>query len=747
MCYDNIILKIFYSDSFSFPERLALTFGTSAPFRKRMEAISMKPKTLLTILLTGSILFSAYTMTLPWIHVHPGLSTAVNWGNSVNDIVADGLSALTGLLGDIADGQGDYESSDQLEGFRDALKNEKELVDILSEGDCTPYDYSRVMTGLAGTFPDQQAKAYFGAQGYGYYAVILLGLIAFVAAILGRFGWSALFSAGLGIYLAAVYTMIGAVNEMFDAVVLDAADGFFMALASAVLVFFFFVCTAFLPAADRIPAGKAKQAGREGPGPDRKESSEREGQGQASGPDSGPEGDDPYEDLWGWSGTNSNQSAGRQPEEAEGAPSPKGRKTWYRRPDIGFVLAVILLTLGIAAVVMIVRNRKPDPVSMDLSEYLQVEVSGFDGYGTVQNIFDWETFQTDLYDRMEDQAGKTGRKVQEGEDTAADAEKVLADMEINISSYDHLSNGDTLQPEFSLGEGGRDILDRYFVILDTEKFLEPIPIDGLKEIVSYDPFEDLEIYFDGAEPYGEAYVSYLGDYSDVLYPEVSPSSGLKNGDPVTITVESWYDEEALKESYGIELTRTQETAWVSGLKYYPGSIGDISESGMEEIMEKARDIAVSNISDEYTSGEQMAGLTALGQILAASDTDNAQIHNHLFCLFQVSYANTSGDSRSYIYFVGFKNVMTDPDTGDLEYSAADCLVPQKPDFIADTLNMDLKLSEFVMVRLLPPRILSGFSSAGGFYNRYVSPLEDTCTVTVSGSDLEDLLQGGTGQPE
>jgi hypothetical protein len=29
----------------------------------------------------------------------------------------------------------------------------------------------------------------------------------------------------------------------------------------------------------------------------------------------------------------------------------------------------------------------------------------------------------------------------------------------------------------------------------------------------------------------------------------------------------------------------------------------------------------------------------------------------------------------------------------------------------------------------------------------VSPLEDTCTVTVSGSDLEDLLQGGTGQPE
>ena len=698
----------------------------------------MKPKTLLTILLTGSILFSAYTMTQPWIHVHPGLSTAMNWGNSVNDIVADGLSALTGLLGDTLGGQEGYEARDQLQDFRNALKNEKELVDILSKGDCTPYDYCKVMTGLADTFPDQQVKVYFGAQGYGFYAVILLGLAAFVAAILGRFGWSVLFSAGLGIYLAAVYTMIGAVNELFDAVVLDAADGFFMALASAVLVFFFFICTAFLPAADRIPAGKAKQAGREGSGPDRKWNSEREGQGQDPGPGPEPAEEDPYENLWGWSGTNSNQSSDRKSEAAEEAPEPKSRKTWYRRPDIGFVLAIILLTLGIAAVLTIVRNKKPDPVSIDLSEYLQVEVSGFDGYGKVHGTFDQDALRTELSTQMADQAGKIGSKGPAEEDVSADVEAVIENIGIDISSYDHLSNGDTLQLEISLQEEAQEILDRYYVLLDTEKLLEPIPVEGLKEIISYDPFEDLEISFDGAEPYGEAYVSYYGDYSDVLYAEASPSSGLKNGDPVTITVEAWCDGEELKESYGIELTRTQETAWVSGLKYYPDSMEDISDSGIEQIMETARDIAVSNISSEYTSGEQMAGLTSLGQILAASATDNAQIHNHLFCLFRVSYANNSGDSRSYIYFVGFKNVMTDPDTGDLEFSTADCLVPQKPDFISDTLNMDLNLSEFVMVRLLPPRILSGFSSVEGFYDRYVSPLEDTCTVTVQGSELEDL---------
>lgn len=358
-----------------------------------------------------------------------------------------------------------------------------------------------------------------------------------------------------------------------------------------------------------------------------------------------------------------------------------------------------------------------------------------------------DAFCQDLCERMEDQAAKTGSKGPAPEEAGDDARAVAEGLEVSLSGYDHFSNGDSLQAQASLSEEAKAVLERYYITLDTEKLVQPLQVEGLSPILSYNPFQDLEISFEGAEPYGQANVYYYGDYGDALWAEVSPSSGLKNGDPVTITINSDYDGEELKEYCGIELTSTQETAWASGLKYYPGSIEDISGQGIEDIMETARSIAQSNISEEYKSDEQIAGLTPLGQVLAASDADNAQIHNHLFCLFRVSYANNSGDSRSYIYFVGFKNVMTDPDTGDLEYSAADCLVPQKPDFIADTLNMDLKLSEFVMVRLLPPRILSGFSSARGFYNRYVSPLEDTCTVTVSGSDLEDLLQGGTSQPE
>ena len=418
------------------------------------------------------------------------------------------------------------------------------------------------------------------------------------------------------------------------------------------------------------------------------------------------------------------------------APEKRGKKK--RRRDIVMIIAVVLLVLDIAAAAALIsRKKKTDTISIDLSSYIQVEVSGYEGYGKAQGTFDRNTLYEDLNARMEERAEINSSETKE-KDASQDARAVLEDLNVTLSKTDHLSNGDTFSLEIRPGEGTLEILEGYHILLDTEKVQKEYTVSDLEVVRSYDPFEDLYYFFEGAEPFGEAYAYYEGNYGDILYAEVTPSDGLRNGDTVTITVTSDYDEEGLKEYFGIELTKTQMTAGVSGLMGYPASVWDLSEQSIEKVMEEAESIAITKISDEYESEEQMAGLAPLGQILASSDADNAQIHNHLFCLFRVSYASTSGDSRDYIYFVGFRDVMTDPKTGDLMFTTDSYLTPQKPDFIADTLNMDLNLSEFVMIRLLPPRILSGFNTIQSFYSRYVSPLEDTCSITVRGSDLEEL---------
>ena len=84
----------------------------------------------------------------------------------------------------------------------------------------------------------------------------------------------------------------------------------------------------------------------------------------------------------------------------------------------------------------------------------------------------------------------------------------------------------------------------------------------------------------------------------------------------------------------------------------------------------------------------------------------------------------------------FTDVMTDPAAGTVLLDTETSLVPKKPDIMPETLN--LNLSEFVVVRFIPPRILSGFASVQDFYTRYLSPLEETCSITVSGDGLESL---------
>ena len=69
--------------------------------------------------------------------------------------------------------------------------------------------------------------------------------------------------------------------------------------------------------------------------------------------------------------------------------------------------------------------------------------------------------------------------------------------------------------------------------------------------------------------------------------------------------------------------------------------------------------------------------------------------------------------------------MVDPVTGEAVVDYDYVSVPRKPGFFEENMN----LSEFVVVRLLPPRILSGFTSVEIFYDNYILPLQETCILS------------------
>ena len=612
----------------------------------------MRKNKVLIILFAVSVLLSAYTLSFPWIRIHPALSTAVNWGNSANDIVNDSLSVLSEYL---EEGFGDPDhngTANSLSGFREALADEKELVDIISGGECNAYDYGRAMVIVGRYQQDQNAMLLYLVQGYAFFAVLVLAVIAFAGIILERFSWAGLYAASFIAYLVSARHTVKALNERSGILLMQTTDSWMLSAGAAGLVFLLFLVSLLLPAMRRASWQAAYKRGlasfyEEDPGPESRDESREDG-----GPSYGI----------------------------------KQKKAPF--PARVFLLVLVVAALGgTAAAAMTVLGR-PGTVSLDLADYLETEISGFEGYGKAACTFASEAFLTDLTDLL----GRRSREIEKEdlaeEEAEAYASQILQDLDISPEKGDHLHNGDRVKLLVSLGDAAKEILDRYRIRLDLSKVSKDIPVKDLQEISAYDPFSDLTYSFEGAEPLGEAYISYHGDYSGALTAGADPSQGLSNGDQVTISFMTDYDPEELKEQFGIELTRTRETVEVSGLLSYPSAMEELPDQAISQAMEEAREIAVSCIKAEYLDDEELAGIKSLGQCLAVSNADDAPFRNRLFCLFQADYTSSWGGSRSYIYFVEFTDVMTDPAAGTVLLDTETSLVPKKPDIMPETLNLN-----------------------------------------------------------
>ena len=128
---------------------------------------------------------------------------------------------------------------------------------------------------------------------------------------------------------------------------------------------------------------------------------------------------------------------------------------------------------------------------------------------------------------------------------------------------------------------------------------------------------------------------------------------------------------------------------------------------------------------EYDNDEQLTGIVSRNQYFASSFTENSQFHNQLFCVYEIHYADNTGSSGIYYYYVKLTNVMIDPKTEEVHVDYNTVSVPQKPSLSTGSFN----LSEFVMVQIFPPRLLSGFTDENSIYDNYVMPLEETCWIS------------------
>ena len=302
--------------------------------------------------------------------------------------------------------------------------------------------------------------------------------------------------------------------------------------------------------------------------------------------------------------------------------------------------------------------------NVDVSAKADILFNGYNGYGqaTVSKgtwIRDIETqFCTDM------------SLIELGllEETLDDA------VEYTLSSSENLSNGDEVVLTI---EVDNTALEKYDFKLSGGT--KTYTVSGLDEIESFDPFEGVAVNFGGMSPNGTANINTSDVKNDIsLNYTLDKSSGLKNGDEVTVSISSYggSDVEEYCLSNGKIPTATEKTFTVSDLAGYVAELDEIPEETYNKMLSQAED-SIRSSASSWAEGNSIKKIDSIGYyFLTPKEGFSVSTNNELYCVFKVTAditgfadaeeAKAEGAEKqkredSYYTYYRYKDIVTLPD--------------------------------------------------------------------------------------
>lgn len=304
-----------------------------------------------------------------------------------------------------------------------------------------------------------------------------------------------------------------------------------------------------------------------------------------------------------------------------------------KKLPLGLIIAAIV---GVIAVLIAVIVIKSATSAIPLDEYVVFETSGYDGYGSVRVRVDWDAVEEKYGDKVSytekaraDYGGFLSFMTPV--DLLADCIKVKADVEEN------LSNGDVITYTW---EPDEDLYEYLNCKIKAEG--GTYTVSGLEEIAAFDAFSDLKVSFTGAGPNGKVNYEYMGnDLKDRDF-SCSTSSGLKNGDTVTISITNT-NMESFAEKYGRVPEKLEQEYVVSGLSEYVTKYSELSNEFVSNLKEEAEETIKENYSKNPSSNSVLNNLKYIGYVfnVAKKEGNRNSNCNELYLVYSGTVSSSA----------------------------------------------------------------------------------------------------------
>ena len=324
------------------------------------------------------------------------------------------------------------------------------------------------------------------------------------------------------------------------------------------------------------------------------------------------------------------------------------------------------IVLGLCAIIAILASMlKP---SIDLNKYTTVSIDGYNAVGQAGVTFDYAKFEKDYGKNLEKIVRK--KHIECFKDSAT--EQFLTDcVDGALDKETELSNGDVVTYKWNCNdEVARSVYGYKLKYEDIE-----VKAEKLEEAKTFDPFEGIQVTFDGVAPNGYAYVegNPSASAAQQFGYELDKSEGLSNGDTVTVTA-CMYDEDDPTDyclrAYGMVPESLTKTYTVNGINSYIKEISEISDESLKEMQSQAEEVYQDDVVQNWGESEKLKSLTYMGNYLLVNkkNDDYWGSNNILYLVYQVQVEDTySNKGKTYTelntiyWYICFYDLLVDSD--------------------------------------------------------------------------------------
>lgn len=201
--------------------------------------------------------------------------------------------------------------------------------------------------------------------------------------------------------------------------------------------------------------------------------------------------------------------------------------------------------------------------TVNLNDYLEINISGYDGYAKASYFFDIERMISENPEAFDLNSATNEMGIAAVELQLSDIASSSGEIGGKLDKNKKLKNGDKVT--FTWDELDTDaISDAYPVKFKFEEMSKDV--SGLPAAKDYDPFSEVTLEFSGFDGKGTVSFDEVVQHDDVgLVLSADKTSELSNGDKLTVSVVDAEEIEDICLENGIKLTATSKEYTVSGL--------------------------------------------------------------------------------------------------------------------------------------------------------------------------------------